>query len=63
MVGRPLTLDIGVFSGHPTVPIGLGLTAISFEATLKAYLAWGLDPDRISEIRSESLLSMDTRIS
>jgi hypothetical protein len=53
--GGALTLDVAVFRCHPLLPLRARLLAVALEATLQSELARRLDPDRVREIRTESL--------
>lgn len=52
---RTLTLDVSVFGVHPLLPSRSRVFAVALEAALQAYFARRLDPDRVGEIRAESL--------
>jgi hypothetical protein len=55
VLGRTLTLDVSVFGVHPLRPLRSRVFAVALEAALQSYLAGRLDPDRVGEIRLESL--------
>src|SRR5205807_8660660 len=55
VLGRTLPLDVSVFGFHPLLPLRSRVSAVALETALESYVARRLDPDRVGEIRPESL--------
>src|ERR687884_285683 len=55
MLGRTFALDVAIFSGHPSLPVGQSLLAVALETAPQSQLTWRLDPNRVGQIRPERL--------
>jgi hypothetical protein len=52
---RVLPLGVCVFLGHPALPVGPGLLAVSIQASAKPHVQRRLDPDGEGEERPKCL--------